>query len=63
MKALSVSKIVVGSVSDTEEVVQPEEIELFNAIVSAKPMSDGLTLIFLGGCSGQSGIAGSFSLL
>jgi len=28
-KALRVSKIVVGSVSDTEEVVQPEEIELF----------------------------------
>jgi RNA-directed DNA polymerase len=28
-KALNVSKIVVGSVSDTEEVVQPEEIELF----------------------------------
>lgn len=28
-KALSVSKIVMGSVSDTEEVVQPEEVELF----------------------------------
>lgn len=28
-KALRVSKIVVGSVSDTEEVVQPEEVELF----------------------------------
>ncbi len=28
-RALKVSKIVVGSVSDTEEVVQPEEIELF----------------------------------
>jgi len=28
-KALEVSKIVVGSVSDTEEVVQPEEVELF----------------------------------
>ena len=28
-KALNVSKIVVGSVSDTEEVVQPEEVELF----------------------------------
>lgn len=27
--AISVSKIIVGSVSDTEEVVQPEEIELF----------------------------------
>jgi len=27
--ALEVSKIVVGSVSDTEEVVQPEEVELF----------------------------------
>lgn len=27
--ALSVSKIVVGSVSDTEEVVQPEEVKLF----------------------------------
>ncbi|HEY60058.1 MAG TPA: RNA-directed DNA polymerase [Anaerolineae bacterium] len=27
--ALEVSKIIVGSVSDTEEVVQPEEIELF----------------------------------
>ncbi len=28
-KALEVSKIVVGSVSDTEEIVQPEEVELF----------------------------------
>lgn len=28
-EALRVSKIVVGSVSDTEEVVQPEEVELF----------------------------------
>jgi len=28
-KALSVSKIVVGSVSDAEEVVQPEEVKLF----------------------------------
>jgi RNA-directed DNA polymerase len=28
-RALTVSKIVVGSVSDTKEVVQPEEIELF----------------------------------
>jgi len=28
-KALRVSKIVVGSVSDTEEVVQPQEVELF----------------------------------
>ena len=28
-KALSVSKIIVASVSDTEEVVQPEEVELF----------------------------------
>ena len=28
-KALRVSKIVVGSVSDTEEVVHPEEVELF----------------------------------
>lgn len=28
-KALRVSKIVVGSVSDTEEVVQPKEVELF----------------------------------
>jgi hypothetical protein len=27
--AISVSKLIVGSVSDTEEVVQPEEIELF----------------------------------
>jgi len=27
--ALKVSKIVVGSVSDIEEVVQPEEVELF----------------------------------
>ena len=27
--ALRVSKIVVGSVSDSEEVVQPEEVELF----------------------------------
>jgi hypothetical protein len=29
MNALKVSKIIVGSVSDTEEVVQPKEIELF----------------------------------
>jgi hypothetical protein len=28
-KAISVSKIVVGSVSDTGEVVQPKEVKLF----------------------------------
>ncbi len=28
-RALNVSKIVIGSVSDAEEVIQPEEIELF----------------------------------